>query len=133
MIGTDDGVIKARSTRRRSKDVMWKGEAVLKMQGIPRCPVPGLNQGYHIPPEQMDATPDQPDTKTRYHDHNPSTIIHLHLLKPDDNGFTPRRFRNGWFRSLDSLKVARSVMICSREAMDGPLTKYTPLNADSEY
>ena len=53
IIGIERGVVKCRTVNRLPEDNRWDREMVLKMQGHPWCPVPGI-KGDHIPVEITD-------------------------------------------------------------------------------
>ena len=43
--GSSEGVIKARSIRRRTVDEQWSAEVVGEIKGTPSMPIPGINSG----------------------------------------------------------------------------------------
>ena len=45
VVGTSEGVIKAKSIRQRTVDEQWSAETVGEMKGTPSMPIPGTNSG----------------------------------------------------------------------------------------
>ena len=56
IIGTDQGAVKARTIRRLPKEQRWDAEAINRLRGSPRRPVPGV-ESDHLPTDTAVSLP----------------------------------------------------------------------------